>query len=94
MYWGKLYRSAHAHPEWRRITDADVDMALEVISLADDAVTTLHGLLDTRTGDHVWINDFGRALSVIDEVLIGCYSLIEDPANKEKSPIKSSDTEA
>ncbi|WOO84927.1 Autophagy-related protein 22 [Vanrija pseudolonga] len=83
LWWGKLYRPCEALPQWRRPTDADVDMALEVIGLADEAVGTLEQLLDTRTGDQVWINEFCRAMNVVDEVLLGTYSLIQENGNNK-----------
>ncbi|BEI84863.1 hypothetical protein CcaverHIS002_0502640 [Cutaneotrichosporon cavernicola] len=78
LWWGKLYRANEALPQWKRPNDADVEMALEVVGLADEAVTTLEGLLETRTGDQVWINDFCRAMNLVDEVLLGTYSLIQE----------------
>lgn len=87
MWWGKLYRPAQVKPQWKRPTDADVDMALEVVGLADEAVTTINGLLDNSNHDVVWTNDFCRAMNVVDEVLLGSYSLVaeyEDLKNNGK----------
>lgn len=76
MWWGKLYRATEAKPQWRQPTDEDVDMALEVVGLAEEAVTTIEGLLEKTERDFVWKNDFCRAMNVVDEVMLGSYSLI------------------
>lgn len=91
LWWGKMYRQAEALPQWKMPTDANVAMALDIVGIADEAVTTLNGLLDSRTGDHVWINDFCRAMSLVDEVIIGSYALIQEAPDKKLSDVKASD---
>lgn len=91
MWWGKLYRPADVMPQWKTPTDANVDMALEIIKIADEAVTGLNKLLDNRTADHEWINDFCRAIALVDEVLVGSHSLIEESSGKELSPVRATD---
>ncbi|OCF42973.1 proteasome activator subunit 4 [Kwoniella heveanensis CBS 569] len=79
LYWGKLYRPSEVKPEWRTPTADDIQMAFDLISLADQAVTKIHQLLDQGSyGDKQWSNEFCRSINVIDKVLRGSYNLIAE----------------
>lgn len=80
LWWGKLYRAAEVKPDWRRPSDKDIDMALEVIALADACLTRLDGLLEESksSGDKVWSNDFCRNINAIDRVLRGTHSFVAE----------------
>ncbi|WVR08974.1 hypothetical protein IAU60_006033 [Kwoniella sp. DSM 27419] len=79
LYWGKLYRASEVKPEWRVPDEADINMAFDIIALADSAAQKLHELLDQGSyGDKIWSNEFCRAVNVIDKVLRGTYNLIAE----------------
>lgn len=82
LYWGKLYRSTEFKPEWRVPSTDDIEMAFEIIKIADECATQLGELLDHRAfSDKIWTNKFCRAVNCIDKVLRGSYSLIADLPN-------------
>ncbi|WWD21364.1 hypothetical protein CI109_105848 [Kwoniella shandongensis] len=84
LYWGKLHRSSEVKPEWRVPSADDIQMAFDIIGLADDAVSTLNKLLDESAyGDKVWINEFCRSLNVVDKVLRGTYNLIAEVESRK-----------
>lgn len=76
LWWGKSYRAAEIKPIWRTPTDDDIDMAFDLLNLADEAVTKINNLMESRSvGDNVWSNEFCRAINVIDKLLRGSYNL-------------------
>jgi proteasome activator subunit 4 len=83
-YWGKLYRAAELKPEWRVPTAEDVNMAFEIIAIADQSAIKVGQLVEHKAfGDKMWTNDFCRSLHVINQVLKGSYNLIlESKASK------------
>jgi len=83
-YWGKLYRAAELKPEWRVPTAEDVNMAFEVIAIADKSAIKVGELIENKAfGDKVWTNEFCRAVHMINQVLKGSYNLIlESEASK------------
>lgn len=89
LWWGKLYRACEGMPEWQLPGNEEIDMALEVIGLADEAVTTIEGLLDNRTSELEWINDFCRAMNLVDEVILGTYSLIAEAPGIKKDGMEA-----
>ncbi|WVQ73567.1 hypothetical protein IAR50_003145 [Cryptococcus sp. DSM 104548] len=81
LYWGKLYRPSEVKPEWKMPSREDVEMAFEVLALADEAAERIDQLVQrerTELGDKVWSNEFCRAINVVDKVLRGSYNLIEE----------------
>ncbi|WRT69165.1 uncharacterized protein IL334_006149 [Kwoniella shivajii] len=79
MYWGKLHRSTEVIPRWHVPTKDDIEMAFDIIGIADRATQRLNDLLDMPAyGDKVWSNDFCRSISVIDKTLRGSYNLIAE----------------
>ena len=79
LWWGKMYRAAEIQPDWRVPSKEDIDMALELIAIAGEAVTKLDGLLDSRAfGDSIWSNEFCRAIHVVDKVLRGSCNLVAE----------------
>lgn len=83
-YWGKLYRSAEINPEWNVPTPEDINMAFEIIAIADKCAMKIGNLIENKAfGDKVWTNEFCRSAHVIDKILKGSYNLfLEDPASK------------
>ena len=92
LYWGRLYRPAEVKLNWAVPTADDIDMALDLVTVAEEATIRLNQLLDHRSiGDQVWTNDFCRAINVVDKVLQGSYNLVlEIPSSK--SPGKVAET--
>lgn len=77
LLWGKMYRSCQVKPTWRKPSEADIDMAFDILGLANERVDKLDSLLENRAlGDKVWSNEFCRALSALDKVLRGSYNLL------------------
>ncbi len=74
-----MHRAAELKPDWRKPSAGDIEMAFDVIELADVCVSKLDGLLEKGSaGDKVWSNEFCRAINVIDKVLRGSYNLIAE----------------
>nr|XP_019009928.1 proteasome activator subunit 4 [Kwoniella pini CBS 10737]OCF48709.1 proteasome activator subunit 4 [Kwoniella pini CBS 10737] len=89
LYWGKLYRSAEVKPRWRVPSEEDIDMALEIIGIADQATGKLNDLLETPSfGDKVWSNEFCRAINVVDKILRGTYNLIAEIESRKTGSVK------
>ncbi|WVQ63803.1 uncharacterized protein L199_001958 [Kwoniella botswanensis] len=79
LYWGKLYRPSEVKPDWRLPTAQDIEMAFDIIAIADQAAQKLNSLLDNPSyGDKVWSNEFCRSINVIDKILRGTYNLIAE----------------
>ena len=77
LWWGKLYRANEIDINWKMPSEADINMAFDILNLAKSATDNIGGLLDKRAvGDQIWSNEFCRALNVIDKVLRGAYNLI------------------
>ncbi|KAK8843981.1 hypothetical protein IAR55_006774 [Kwoniella newhampshirensis] len=84
LYWGKLYRPSEVVPEWRVPSAEDIQMAFDIIKLADDAVSKVNQLLDQSSfGETVWINEFCRSINVVDKVLRGTYNLIAEVESRK-----------
>jgi len=83
-YWGKLYRAAELKPEWRVPSPEDVNMAFEIIAIADKSAIKVGKLIESKAfGDKIWTNEFCRAMHMINQVLKGSYNLIlESEASK------------
>nr|XP_019049698.1 proteasome activator subunit 4 [Kwoniella bestiolae CBS 10118]OCF28628.1 proteasome activator subunit 4 [Kwoniella bestiolae CBS 10118] len=79
LYWGKLYRPSEVKPDWRLPSAQDIEMAFDIIGIADQATQKLNSLLDNPSyGDKVWSNEFCRSINVIDKILRGTYNLIAE----------------
>nr|XP_018259276.1 proteasome activator subunit 4 [Kwoniella dejecticola CBS 10117]OBR81434.1 proteasome activator subunit 4 [Kwoniella dejecticola CBS 10117] len=90
LYWGKLYRSAEVKPDWRVPTTEDIDMALDIIGIADQATTKLNNLLENPSfGDKVWSNEFCRSINVVDKILRGTYNLIAEIESRKTGGVKA-----
>ena len=80
LFWGKMYEDKAVKIDWHVPTDAEVEMALELLDRivipAMDKVEALQA--DGLTRDKAWSNDFCRYLMVVRMALIGMPSLIEE----------------
>jgi proteasome activator subunit 4 len=72
-----MYRPCEVKPEWHVPSKVDIDMAFDILGLADEATTKLNELVDQRAfSDKVWQNDFCRYINVVDRILRGANNLI------------------
>lgn len=84
-YWGKLYRAAEIKPEWNVPSPEDINMAFQILAIADRCAMKVGELIGNKAfGDKVWTNDFCRSTHLMDKILRGSYNLmLEDPATKQ-----------
>jgi hypothetical protein len=92
MYWGKVYRSAEIVPNWSMPSAEDINMAFEVIAIADKSAMKIGNLIESPSfGDKVWTNDFCRSAHVVDRILRGSYNLFMEDS-ETKTGGKTADT--
>ena len=83
-YWGKLYRSAEVEINWRVPTSDDIDMAFEILGIAEDAASRLEQLSQQPShGDKVWTNDFCRSVAIIERILQGTTTFVQEHAESK-----------
>ena len=80
LFWGKMYDEKSVKINWHVPTEAEINMALEVLDRvvvpALDRVDALQA--EGLARDKAWSNDFCRYLMVVRMGLIGMPSLIEE----------------
>nr|ODN78210.1 proteasome activator subunit 4 [Cryptococcus depauperatus CBS 7841] len=90
LYWGKLYRSSEVQPQWNTPSKEDIEMAFDIIKIADEAREKIEQLLvEGRYGDKIWSNEFCRAINVIDKILRGSYNLIKEIEGRKNGEKKA-----
>ncbi|WVQ81077.1 hypothetical protein IAT38_003199 [Cryptococcus sp. DSM 104549] len=90
LYWGKLYRPSEIQLQWRVPDARDIEMAFDVLGIADNAVQKITALLGEKDyGDKVWVNEFCRATNVVDKVLRGSYNLLLEVQARKTEGMKA-----